>query len=205
MRPPDGGFLVIEKPWPGMLRGIWGDDQRFVEQYWSRYQEQGWYLAGDSARKDDDGYFWVIGRIDDVIKVAGYRLGTAEIESALVAHEAVAEAVSEGWIWKPLPVGFSPEEYTSRPWPVDRYVNDGMQIDLGPGLSAEGLEVIDQTTATIATLTVDAGAADTLEPFAKGLWRNEVRDFASAGDRFGWRRETIFGDLFQKVVATRER
>lgn len=90
------GFLVIKTPWPGMLRTILGDPDRYVQQYWSRFSEQGWYLPGDSARKDEDGYIWIIGRIDDVIKVSGYRLGTAEIESALVSHPAVAEAAAIG-------------------------------------------------------------------------------------------------------------
>ncbi len=90
------GFLVIKSPWPGMLRTVFGDPDRYVQQYWSRFAEQGWYLPGDSARKDEDGYIWIIGRIDDVIKVSGYRLGTAEIESALVSHEAVAEAACIG-------------------------------------------------------------------------------------------------------------
>ena len=86
----EGGYLVIKKPWPGMLRTIYGDDQRYREQYWS--QIEGVYFAGDGARKDQDGYYWIMGRIDDVINVAGHRLGTAEIESALVSHEAVAES-----------------------------------------------------------------------------------------------------------------
>ncbi len=90
------GYLVIKAPWPGMLRTIFQDPDRYVQQYWSRFAEQGWYLPGDSAKKDEDGYIWVIGRIDDVIKVSGYRLGTAEIESALVSHEAVAEAACIG-------------------------------------------------------------------------------------------------------------
>src|SRR2546426_6676288 len=88
--PNQGGYLVITKPWPGMLRTIYGDDARYQEQYWS--QIPGVYFAGDGARRDQDGYFWIMGRIDDVINVAGHRLGTAEIESALVSHEAVAEA-----------------------------------------------------------------------------------------------------------------
>ncbi|MEO1165502.1 MAG: acetate--CoA ligase [Chloroflexota bacterium] len=88
----EDGELVIQSPWPSMLRTVWGDDQRFLNQYWEKYKEQGWYLAGDTARKDEDGYFWVIGRNDDVIKVSGYRLGTAEVESGLVSHRSVAEA-----------------------------------------------------------------------------------------------------------------
>lgn len=94
--PNEDGYLVIKRPWPGMLRTVYGDPDRYVEQYWSRYADQGWYLTGDSARKDDDGYFWIIGRIDDVLKVSGYRLGTAEVESALVSHSAVAEAAAIG-------------------------------------------------------------------------------------------------------------
>jgi acetyl-CoA synthetase len=86
----EGGYLVIKRPWPSMLRTIWGDDERYRQQYWS--QIDGVYFAGDGARRDQDGYFWIMGRIDDVINVSGHRLGTAEIESALVSHEAVAEA-----------------------------------------------------------------------------------------------------------------
>jgi len=88
------GYLVLKTPWPGMLRTIYRDPDRYKSQYWGKFGNL--YLAGDSARKDKDGYIWVIGRIDDVIKVSGYRLGTAEIESALVSHPAVAEAAAIG-------------------------------------------------------------------------------------------------------------
>lgn len=88
------GYLVLKRPWPAMLRTIYGDPERYVKQYWSKYP--GLYMTGDSARRDEDGYFWIIGRVDDVIKVSGYRLGTAEIESALVSHPAVAEAAAIG-------------------------------------------------------------------------------------------------------------
>ncbi|MFH1197522.1 MAG: acetate--CoA ligase [bacterium] len=88
------GFLVIKTPWPAMMRTIYKDPERFVEQYWSKFP--GLYLTGDSARRDEDGYYWIIGRVDDVIKVSGYRLGTAEIESALVSHNSVAEAAAIG-------------------------------------------------------------------------------------------------------------
>ena len=89
-----GGFLVIEKPWPAMLRNIWGDPERFKQQYWS--QIPGIYFTGDGARRDQDGYFWVMGRVDDVINVSGHRLSTMEVESALVAHPKVAEAAVVG-------------------------------------------------------------------------------------------------------------
>ncbi len=94
--PNEDGYLVIKHPWPAMARTIYGDPDRYVEQYWSKFRKQNWYLTGDSARRDKDGYYWIIGRIDDVIKVAGYRLGTAEVESALVSHPAVAEAAVIG-------------------------------------------------------------------------------------------------------------
>ena len=88
------GKLVLKAPWPGMARTIHGDPERYKEIYWKDFEKQGWYKAGDSARIDEDGYFWIIGRIDDVIKVSGYRLGTAEIESALVSHASVSEAAA---------------------------------------------------------------------------------------------------------------
>jgi acetyl-CoA synthetase len=89
-----GGMLCIDHPWPGMLRGIWGDQARYKEQYWTKVP--GMYLTGDNARCDSDGYFWIMGRIDDVINVAGHRLSTIEVESALVSHPAVAEAAVVG-------------------------------------------------------------------------------------------------------------
>ena len=90
-----GGYLVIRRPWPSMLRTIWGDNARYIETYWSKFQNR-YYVAGDSAHRDADGYFWIMGRIDDVLNVAGHRLGTMEIESALVAHPRVAEAAVVG-------------------------------------------------------------------------------------------------------------
>jgi acetyl-CoA synthetase len=92
--PGQGGFLVLTKPWPSMLRTIYGDPERFVEQYWSKYPNI--YFTGDGAKKDEDGYFWVLGRVDDVINVAAHRISTMEVESALVDHKSVAEAASIG-------------------------------------------------------------------------------------------------------------
>ena len=92
--PNQGGKLIIRKPWPAMLRTIYGDNARYKKQYWSEFKDC--YFTGDGARRDKDGYFWIVGRIDDVLNVAGHRLGTAEVESALVAHEAVAEAAVVG-------------------------------------------------------------------------------------------------------------
>ncbi|HBH58117.1 MAG TPA: acetyl-coenzyme A synthetase, partial [Arthrobacter bacterium] len=93
---PDGhgGFLVIREPWPAMLRGIWGDPERFKDTYWSRFEAM--YFAGDGAKKDEDGDIWLLGRVDDVMNISGHRLSTTEIESALVSHPSVAEAAVVG-------------------------------------------------------------------------------------------------------------
>jgi acetyl-CoA synthetase len=89
-----GGFLVIKRPWPSMLRTIYGDPERYKKQYWSEIP--GMYFTGDGARRDEDGYFWIMGRIDDVINVSGHRIGTMEVESSLVSHPTVAEAAVVG-------------------------------------------------------------------------------------------------------------
>ncbi|MBA3368546.1 MAG: acetyl-coenzyme A synthetase, partial [Geodermatophilaceae bacterium] len=89
-------YLVLTEPWPSMLRTIWGDDDRFKETYWSRFAEQGYYFAGDGAKKDDDGDVWLLGRVDDVMNISGHRISTTEVESALVSHPKVAEAAVVG-------------------------------------------------------------------------------------------------------------
>ena len=89
-----GGYLTLTRPWPGMLRGIWGDPERYRETYWCRFE--GRYFAGDGAKIDDDGYLWLLGRVDDVMNVSGHRISTTEVESALVDHPAVAEAAVVG-------------------------------------------------------------------------------------------------------------
>jgi acetyl-CoA synthetase len=88
------GYLVLERPWPAMLRTIWGDDQRYKDVYWSRFP--GLYFAGDGAKRDEEGNFWLLGRVDDVMNVAGHRISTYEVESALVDHPSVAEAAVVG-------------------------------------------------------------------------------------------------------------
>jgi acetyl-CoA synthetase len=91
-----GGFIVLTEPWPAMSRGIWGDPDRFKSTYWERFAEQGYYFAGDGAKKDDDGDFWLLGRVDDVMNISGHRISTTEVESALVSHSSVAEAAVVG-------------------------------------------------------------------------------------------------------------
>lgn len=94
VKPPNGGLLVVKKPWPGMLRGIWGDNQRYQETYWGKFKDA--YLAGDGAHKDKQGDYWIVGRVDDVMNVSGHRIGTMEVESAIVAEPHVAEAAVVG-------------------------------------------------------------------------------------------------------------
>jgi acetyl-CoA synthetase len=89
-----GGLLVLTEPWPGMLRGIWGDDERYRQTYWSRFPDA--YFAGDGAKRDEDGDLWLLGRVDDVMNVSGHRISTTEIEHALVGHPSVAEAAVVG-------------------------------------------------------------------------------------------------------------
>jgi acetyl-CoA synthetase len=105
MPPNSGGLLAVRRPWPGMLRGIYNDPARYVQSYWSRIKGPDpsggtatvpYYFSADGARRDQDGYFWIMGRVDDVINVSGHRLGTMEVESALVSHPAVAEAAVVG-------------------------------------------------------------------------------------------------------------
>jgi acetyl-CoA synthetase len=91
-----GGYLVLDQPWPAMLRGIWGDEARFRDTYWSRFEKEGFYFAGDGAKYDADGDIWLLGRVDDVMNVSGHRISTTEVESALVSHPTVAEAAVVG-------------------------------------------------------------------------------------------------------------
>jgi acetyl-CoA synthetase len=121
--PNHGGFLCIRKPWPSMLRGIWGDDQRFKDTYWSEIP--GVYFAGDGARRDADGYFWIMGRVDDVINVSGHRLSTMEVESALVSHEKVCEAA----------VVARPDEITGQA--ISAFVTVGGDVVVDDALRAE--------------------------------------------------------------------
>ena len=109
------GYLVLDQPWPSMLRGIWGDPERYRETYWSRFAEQGWYFAGDGARYDSDGNIWVLGRIDDVMNISGHRISTAEVESALVGHSGVAEAAVVGATDEHHRPGASARSSSSRP------------------------------------------------------------------------------------------
>jgi acetyl-CoA synthetase len=159
-----GGMLCIAKPWPGMLRGIWGDEERYKEAYWKKVP--GNYLTGDNSRIDNDGYYWIMGRIDDVINVAGHRLSTIEVESALVSHPAVAEAAAVG----------RPDEIKGQAVAVF--------VTLKPGHSAESLknELKAHVRKEIGALAVpdDVRFAAMLPKTRSGkIMRRLLRDIAS--------------------------
>jgi len=144
------GYLTLKNPWPSMLRTIYGDDDRYVSQYWSKYP--GRYTTGDSAKRDSDGYYWIIGRVDDVIKVSGHRLGTAEIESALVSHPAVAEAAAIGLahevkgqaihVFVMLRKGFSPSSE------LGEELRQHVAVHIGPIARPEDVKFVDKLPKT---------------------------------------------------------
>ncbi|MBI4056480.1 MAG: acetate--CoA ligase [Elusimicrobia bacterium] len=161
-----GGYLVIQKPWPAMLRTIYGDSERFKKQYWS--QIPGIYFTGDGARKDKDGYFWIMGRIDDVIKVSGHRLGTAEIESALVSHPKVAEAAVVG----------RPDEITGEGIVAFVTLQGGVQPE--PALSEILREHVSKTIGSVAR-PAEIRFTDTLPKTRSGkIMRRLLRELATS-------------------------
>jgi acetyl-CoA synthetase len=165
-----GGMLVVTKPWPGMLRGIWGDDARYKEQYWSKVPHM--YLAGDNARCDKGGYYWIMGRIDDVINVAGHRLSTIEVESALVSHPAVAEAAAIG----------RPDEIKGQAISVFVTIRKGQPND------ALKKELKDHVRKEIGALAVpdDIRFTNTLPKTRSGkIMRRLLRDIASGKEQVG--------------------
>lgn len=163
----ESGLLVIRKPWPGMLRGIYGDEARYRKQYWSEIE--GYYFTGDGARCDEDGYFWIIGRVDDVIKVSGHRLGTAEIESALVSHPKVAEAAVIGY----------PDEMTGEA--IAAFVSVKSGVDVGDDLSKELKQHVASTLGAIAR-PKSVRFTDALPKTRSGkIMRRLLRELATTG------------------------
>ena len=149
---PDGteGLLLLKNPAPAMFRTIYKDEQRFIDTYWSRFP--GRYLTGDAAKRDEDGYFWIIGRTDDVIKVSGHRLGNAEIESALVGHPAVVEAAAIGLphdvkgsaihVFVVLGQGGEPSK------DLEQELRDHVATHLSPIAKPDGIEFVDKLPKT---------------------------------------------------------
>jgi acetyl-CoA synthetase len=169
--PNEGGYLVIRKPWPSMLRGIWGDEKRFRAAYWERFP--GCYFPGDGARRDADGYFWIMGRVDDVLNVSGHRLSTMEIESALVAHPSVVEAA----------VVARPDELTGEA--ICAFVTPAPGIVAGDALAAE-LRI--HVTKEIGALArpADVRFTDALPKTRSGkIMRRLLRDVAAGRESTG--------------------
>jgi acetyl-CoA synthetase len=164
-KPPDGGFLVVRKPWPGMLRGIWGDPERFREQYWSQYEKT--YFTGDGAHRDKDGYFWIMGRVDDVMNVSGHRIGTMEVESALVSHAKVAEAAVVG----------RPDEITGTA--IVAFVTPKGSARVGPGFEGELRKHVTKEIGAIAK-PADIRFTEALPKTRSGkIMRRLLRDIAA--------------------------
>jgi acetyl-CoA synthetase len=169
--PPHGGFLVLTKPWPGMLRGIWGDRSRYKEQYWSQYEDV--YFAGDGAHRDKDDYFWVMGRIDDVMNVSGHRIGTMEVESALVSHPKVAEAAVVG----------RPDGITGTA--IVAFVTPTQQAGTDSGLDAELRSHVASQIGPIAK-PANIRFTEALPKTRSGkIMRRLLRDIASGKERVG--------------------
>jgi acetyl-CoA synthetase len=169
--PPDGGFLVLKKPWPGMLRGIWGDPERFKETYWSKYGKT--YFAGDGAHRDKDGYFWIMGRIDDVMNVSGHRIGTMEVESAIVSHSKVAESAVVG----------RPDDITGTA--LVAFVTPKAGVEHGDELAAEVRKHVTKQIGAIAK-PADIRFTDALPKTRSGkIMRRLLRDIASGTETIG--------------------
>jgi acetyl-CoA synthetase len=170
VKPPNGGLLAIRKPWPGMLRGIWGDKQRYREVYWSKWKNT--YFPGDGAHKDKRGYFWIMGRVDDVMNVSGHRMGTMEVESALVSHKKVAEAAVVG----------RPDDITGTA--IVAFVTPLAGEDLA-GLDAELRKHVTREIGAIAK-PADIRFTDALPKTRSGkIMRRLLRDIASGKETVG--------------------
>jgi len=170
VKPPNGGLLAVRKPWPGMLRGIWGDNARYREVYWSKWKNT--YLAGDSAHRDKRGYFWIMGRIDDVMNVSGHRIGTMEVESAIVSHKDIAEAAVVG----------RPDDLTGTA--IVAFVSPIAGVDV-EGLEAEVRKHVTREIGAIAK-PADIRFTDALPKTRSGkIMRRLLRDIASGKETVG--------------------
>ncbi len=167
----EGGYLVVRKPWPSMLRGLWGDPERYRETYWSRFD--GLYFAGDGARRDADGYFWVLGRVDDVINVSGHRLSTMEVESSLVSHPAVVEAAVVG----------RPDELTGQA--ITAFVTLGPDAPAGDELRKQLVEHVSKEIGKLAR-PAELRFANALPKTRSGkIMRRLLRDIAAGVETAG--------------------
>jgi acetyl-CoA synthetase len=171
VEPPHGGFLAIRRPWPGMLRGIWGDAQRYRETYWTKWKDV--YFPGDGAHRDKRGYFWIMGRIDDVMNVSGHRIGTMEVESAIVSHPKVAEAAVVG----------RPDELTGTA--IVAFVTPRTKTELGQHFEDEVRDHVARIIGPIAK-PADVRFTDALPKTRSGkIMRRLLRDIAAGKETLG--------------------
>ncbi len=179
-----GGYLVIRSPWPAMLRGIWGDDTRYRETYWTRFP--GLYFAGDGCKRDQDGYFWLLGRVDDVLNVSAHRIGTAEVESALVSHPAVAEAAVIG----------IPDEITGQA--IAAFVTPRMDINADEALAQELRAHVAKVIGPIARPKLLRFTAELPKTRSGKIMRRLLRDVAEGrvlGDTTTLTDPTVLADI----------
>jgi acetyl-CoA synthetase len=158
------GFLAITTPWPSMLRTVWGDDQRFRETYWSKWDNV--YFPGDGAKQDDDGYLWILGRVDDVLNVAGHRIGTMEVESALVDHPSVVESAVVG------------KKHDIKGESIAAFVTTKEGIDTTDELLAELREHVGQKIGAIAKPELIVFTAELPKTRSGKIMRRLLRDIA---------------------------
>jgi acetyl-CoA synthetase len=184
---PNGGLLAISHPWPGMLRGIWGDKARFKETYWSKWKDT--YFAGDGAHRDKDGYFWIMGRVDDVMNISGHRIGTMEVESALVSHSDVAEAAVVG----------RPDEITGTA--IVAFVTPTGKVEPGDALAAALKKHVTKEIGAIAR-PADIRFTNSLPKTRSGkIMRRLLRAIASGQEVLG---DTSTLEDFSVVAALKE-
>jgi acetyl-CoA synthetase len=159
-----GGYLVIKRPWPAMLRTLWGDDQRFIQVYWSKYP--GIYFTGDGCKRDEDGYYWLLGRVDDVLNVSAHRIGTMEVESALVSHPSVAESAVIG----------IPDEVTGQA--IAAFVTPKMGVNADENLSRELREHVARKIGPIARPKLIRFTTELPKTRSGKIMRRLLRDIA---------------------------
>ena len=185
------GLLVLKRPWPGMLRTLYGDDERYVQTYWSRFGNHT-YLVGDAAIKDKDGYVWIVGRIDDVINVSGHRLSTAEVESAIVAHHKVAEAA----------VVAQSDELTGQA--IVAYVTLQGDLEGTPEIETQIREHVADRIGKLARPKRILWSDDLPKTRSGKIMRRLLRDIAEGrtlGDVTTLRDPTVMAELEKKVAA----
>jgi acetyl-CoA synthetase len=171
VKPPNGGLLAVAKPWPGMLRGIWGDNERYRETYWGRWKNV--YFPGDGSHRDKDGYFWIMGRIDDVMNISGHRVGTMEVESAIVAHPDVAEAAVVG----------RPDEITGTA--IVAFVTPRGGVPFGPALAESVREMVTKQIGALAK-PKDIRFTESLPKTRSGkIMRRLLREIAAGKETVG--------------------